>query len=76
MSQLSPRYFYTQDCFLMILSEIRNKFLQKIFHPYIINTSENSETTQRSKIEMIKSTNSRHMMKNIAVIKILFRESW
>ena len=60
----------------MILSEIRNKFLQKIFHPYVINTSENSETTQRSKIEMIKSTNSRHMMKNIAVIKILFRESW
>ena len=76
MSQLSPRYFYIQDCFLMILSEIRNKFLQKNFHPYVINTSENSETTQRSKIEMIKSTNSRHMMKNITVIKILFRESW
>ena len=60
----------------MILSEIQNKFLQKNFHPFVINTSENRETTQCSKIEMIKSTNSRHMMKNITVIKILFRESW
>lgn len=38
------QYFYTQDCFLM-MSEIWNKYLQKIVHPYVINTSENLETT-------------------------------
>lgn len=71
MSQLFPPIFLHPR----LLSRCYQKYeiSRRTFHPYVINTSENLETTQCSKIEIIKSTNSRHMMKNITVIKIYLR---
>lgn len=75
MSQLFPPIFLHPRLFPYDIIRNTKWVSAELFHPYVINTSENLETTQCSKIEIIKSTNSRHMMKNITVIKILFKES-